>query len=233
MDSSDQYEYRTDNPYLKLITSQHKDKPKFLKTVDLSTAPLVHIQDTLYNIIDAHYLDNAQGAQLDTLGEWIGQSRTVKIPLTDIYFAFDTIADSGWDSGIWWDTYSPMDGTASLDDDSYRFILKMRVASNRWHGKRDEAYDIWQQTFGGTSFVLITDYQDMSIDIGFSGKLSAAVKAIIKAGLQPFKPESVQVRAFFTNNADGPMFGWDIENDAINGYDSGNWADIVTGVKHV
>lgn len=213
--------------YTKYITTQHKDKPRYLATVAASVSPFAAVQELLHQLIDGHFIDTAIGKQLDTIGEWVGQSRYLKHPLDDVYFSWDDKVDTGWDSGIWWDTYSPMEGMVELDDESYRYLLKMFIAANRWDSNLNTAYDIWQQTFGTNNFILFTDYQDMSVDITFSGKLPSPVKQMIKAGLQPFKPESVRVRTYFTNNNDGPVFGWDMANNAINGWDTGYWVDEI------
>lgn len=213
--------------YSDYLTSAHKSKPRFKATVDASTAGLEAVQDLLYDLIDAHFIDTAIGKQLDTLGEWIGASRNLRRPLDDVYFAWDDKVDTGWDSGIWWDDYSPTEGITVLDDEGYRVLLKMWIAANHWDGNLNTAYDVWAQAFGNNNFVLVTDYQDMSIDIGFSGALPSAAKALIRSGLQPFKPESVQVRTYFTNNNDGPMFAWDLGNEALNGWDLAFWADEI------
>lgn len=213
--------------YTRYITSAHKSRPRFVATVDITANAFADIQKQLLTLIDGHFIDNAVGKQLDTCGEWIGQSRYIKSPLKGIYFAWDDNRDNGWQSGIWWDTYSPMEAMVKLDDSSYRYLLKMFISANRWNGSTPLAYDIWEQAFGSDNFVLVTDYQNMSIDLGFSGALPAPVKAMLKAGIIPFKPESVRVRTFFTNNYGGPMFGWDISNEAINGYDVAAWADTI------
>lgn len=213
--------------YTSYITSAHKDKPRFTRSVAASVSPFSAVQDLLLSLIDAHYIDTATGKQLDTIGEWVGQSRYLKKPLDDVYFTWDHIIDTGWDSGIWWDTYSPMEGMVKLDDESYRYLLRMFISANRWKSNSTEAYSIWEETYGDNNFILFTDYQDMSIDITFSGNLPAPVKAMIKAGIQPFKPESVRVRTYFTNNNDGPIMGWDIANNAINGWETAFWADEI------
>lgn len=214
--------------YTDLITSAHKDKPKFKATVEASTIGFEQVQATLLGLIGAHALDTAVGSQLDTLGEWIGQSRYLTVPLDNIYFAWDHLVDDGWDSGIWWDTYSPTESITALDDESYRMLLKMYVAANHWDGTPNKAIDVWAQSMGSNSFVIFTDYQDMSCDLAFSGKLPSAAKAMIRAGLNPFKPESVRVRTYFTNNNDGPIFAWDMDSPALSGYDVGYWVDEIT-----
>lgn len=213
--------------YTELITSSHNNKPKFVKTVDISTNPYSDIQEILLSFHNKFDLDIAVGDQLDILGEWIGRSRYLPLPLDGVYFNWDTTIDEGWDAGRWKDTYDPDNGLVKLDDDSYRYLLKMQIAANHWKGSKDEAYDSWIETFGDGRFIIIQDYQDMSIEIGFSGEMPTVIKQIIKSGIQPFKPESVKVNTYFTSGYNGPLMGWDIDNDAINGWDTGYWADEI------
>lgn len=214
--------------YTQYVTGAHRDKDKFMRTVELSTDPYAVMQETMLSLIRAHDIDFAVGSQLDTLGLWVGQSRYLKTPLDDVYFTWDKSTETGWDSGIWYDTYSPTEGITKLDDDSYRYLLKMIIAANHWRGNINDAYSIWENTFGTDNFILITDYQNMSIDIGFSGNLSSAVKQMLKSRLNPFKPESVRVRTYFTSNNDGPMFAWDFANSALNGWDIGYFSEEIT-----
>lgn len=216
--------------YTRYLTSAHRSKPRFLETVRASVSGFSAVQDLLYSLVSAHAIDTAVGEQLDTLGLWIGQSRELRRPLDDVYFSWDDKVDTGWESGIWWDTYSPTEGITVLDDEGYRVLLKMQIAANHWNGNLNRAYEVWEGAFGYNAFVLVTDWQDMSIDIGFSGALPSTAKALIRSGQQPFKPESVAVRTYFTNNNDGPMFAWDLGNEALNGWDIGFWADeIING----
>lgn len=215
------------NTYLNYITSEHRNKPKFVATVGISSHPYVTLQGVLRGLIPGFDVDKAVGKQLDIIGEWVGQSRQLVVPLKDVYFAYNGSEKEGWESGIWWHNYDPSTGIKTLDDDSYRFLIKLKIAANAWHGKRSEAYDIWEGAFGEHTFVLITDYQDMSIEMGFSGAMPAPVRALLQAGLNPFKPESVRVKTYFISNTDGPMFGWDIANEAINGWDTASWSSEV------
>lgn len=213
--------------YTDRVTSAHNQKPKFMATVELSTSPYSTLQDILLNLIKRFDVDQGVGDQLDILGEWIGITRYLPLPLDDVYFTWDGSINTGWDAGRWKDTYDPDSGLVKLDDDSYRYLLKMQIAANHWHGAKNEAYDSWIETFGDGRFIIIQDYQDMSIEIGFSGEMPTVIKQIIKAGIQPFKPESVKVNTYFTSGYNGPIMGWDIDNGAISGYDKAYWADEI------
>jgi hypothetical protein len=71
--------------YLNLITSQHRDKPKFVATVQATVSPLVALQDTLKGLVQDYDLDTAIGQQLDIIGQWAGVTRNLNTPLTGVY----------------------------------------------------------------------------------------------------------------------------------------------------
>ncbi len=68
--------------YSDLITNYHRTKPLFTQHVDLSTRPLTDAASAMEGLLTAFDIDQAVGAQLDILGEWIGRSRTVSVPIS-------------------------------------------------------------------------------------------------------------------------------------------------------
>ena len=89
--------------YLKLITSEHRSKPKFEAMVSAVASSFVDQQTLLTDLSMKFDIDTATGAQLDIIGLWIGRSRNVAIPLTGVYFDWDGTSLVGWDSGTWQD----------------------------------------------------------------------------------------------------------------------------------
>ena len=86
--------------YLAKITAEHRGKPRFSATVESNVSAATDVQATISGIPATYDLDTAIGAQLDVVGEWVGVSRQVQIPLVPVWFSFDTAA-LGWDQGIW------------------------------------------------------------------------------------------------------------------------------------
>lgn len=213
--------------YQSLVTSLYKDKENFNKTLNISTNAYTTLQNLTYDLIKNLSIDEAIGVQLDFVGEWIGRTRHLKQPLDNVYFAFDTTKEVGWDLGVWHNKFDPSESMISLDDDSYRYLLYLQATANSWNGTKQNAYDKFRQVFKGNKHVLIVDNQDMSIDIYFSGYLPSTIKALLKAREQPFKPESVRVNTYFSSDEDGAIFAFDIDNEALNGWDLANFADPI------
>ncbi len=208
--------------YLNLITSEHRQKPKFVATVSIGAEIFVHIQDLLTSMVPKFDIDVAVGDQLDIIGQWAGISRNVKIPIAGVYFSWDAEFSVGWDYGIWQSDLNPSTLTV-LPDDAYRTLIKAKIAANKWDGTTDGAYAVWDEIFT-TVTILIQDHQDMSYDlILVGGIVDSLTLALLTGGYIPLKPEGVRVNSYIVPVNDGPLFGWDLENDYVKGWDEGSW----------
>lgn len=209
--------------YTALITSQHNDKPKFVAMTASDVEPFVEIENILLSIPSIYDVDTAIGSALDVIGEWVGASRNVSIPLTGVYFEWDGTALVGWDSGTWQGEFDPTAGLTSLPDDSYRKFIKAKTAANKWDGTIENAYDVWVEIFTDSA-IIIQDNQDMTITVGVSGtKLGAVDQALLTQGYLALKPVGVGISYFAITLDSGALFGWDVSNTAISGWDLGQW----------
>lgn len=179
--------------YLSLISSQHRDKPKYMSMV---AALLQHSEDifTVGVYMDDEFdLDNAVGAQQNILGEIVGQSRTVEFQP---------------DKGL-----SPV-----LDNFSYANLLRAKIAKNMWRGRIEDLREIWLTLFGVP--IIIQDNQDMTIDVVVVGIYDQMTKNLIQRGYIVPKPQSVGINYAF---ADDAVFGYDMETSTVKGYDHAEW----------
>lgn len=217
----------TTTDYTALITSQHNDKPKFIAMTASDVEPYVEIENILLNIPSYYDIDTAIGSALDVIGEWVGASRHLSIPLTGVYFEWDSTALIGWDSGSWKGEFDPVSGLTSLPDDSFRKYIKAKIAANKWDGTIESAYSIWVEIFTDSA-ILIQDNQDMSMVVGVTGKkLGAIDQALLTGGYIALKPVGVNISYFAITQMDGALFGFDVDNATIGGWDSGQWAQIL------
>lgn len=222
--------------YTDYITSEHKKQERFFKTVEFSCEPYQVLNDLLMSLIDGFDVDLAVGKQLDILGEWVGQSRYLKVPLQGVYLEWTEYDQynpdgsvvphegKGWDECIWVGEYEDTNTMYELDDDTYRSVIKMKAIMNHWLGNANSAYDTWKIAFPNNG-IIIEDHQDMSIDIGVTGHISEALKGYLLNN-SIFKPESVKMNIYYlmdTYDSD-KFFGWDIESDAVGGWDQSQWA---------
>lgn len=208
--------------YLDLVTSQHR-KTHFLSATSTAVAPVTATgQFVTDDFARAFDLDTAVGVQLDKIGEWVGRSRRLRLPLTGVYFAWDN-AGSGWAKGYWKGAYDPETGLIALPDNVYRRILRAKIALNSWDGTKHGAYVAWNAAFSNE------DGQDMTMAIGVSGaKDDLVLHAMLREGWLCLKPEGVRVRYYATSSKGMPMFGWGIENKNIAGWSSGEWIEKIS-----
>ena len=210
--------------YLGLVTSEHRNRPRFMATVAAVTDPLYGLQELLETMRAAFDVDSAVGGQLDRTGEWIGRSRHLRLELDDVYFEWGREA-VGWARGSWKGLYDPETGMVRLPDETYRLLLKAKIGANRWDGTVPGAYEVWESAFADTgSLILMQDNQDMSVVIGLAGTpLDAVMRNLLLQGYLPLKPEGVRVAWYAVAPERGPLLGWNCETGGLSGWGKGIW----------
>ncbi|MEH5098997.1 DUF2612 domain-containing protein [Atlantibacter hermannii] len=223
--------------YTELITNYHATKPLFFGHIDLSTRPLIDVSGAMSGLVDAFDIDLAVGVQLDTLGLWIGRSRYVSEPISGVYFAWDTDG-LGYDQGVWQGPYDPDSGYTALSDDTYRVILKAKIAINNWDGRNDSLPAILDAATAGSGMRMqIVDNQDMSISIWVFpdtdiSAVSLELLAAIRQGYLTVKAAgvwggSIEIPAVETPSDGNQFFGFDMANEYIAGFDTGAWGKLL------
>jgi len=208
--------------YLDLITSEYRLKTKFTSMVSADVSIQVRVQDLLSSLIVKFDIDTALGQQLDVIGQWVGVSRNVSIPVAGIYFSWDADYTEGWEYGSWQPPLAPTDVT-SLPDDAYRTLIRAKIAANAWKGTTDDAYIIWDTVFPDIT-ILIQDYQNMSYDMALVGGIVPSLTlALLTGGYLPLKPEGVRINNYFVPVDSDPGFGWDVDSPYIKGWEEGHW----------
>jgi len=215
--------------YTELITNYHATKSKFPQHIDLITRPLTDVSTSVADMIRKFDVDSANGEQLDIIGLWVGRSRVVTTPISNVYFSWDTDG-LGWDQGNWQGPYDPDAGFTSLSNDVYRLVLKAQIAINQWDGTVGHLEELLELIFSGTGIEMqIIDNMDMSISISaiaLNGiaNTSAELIEVIKSGALTVKAAGVRVKSLDVIDPAHPLFGFDIQNTAIAGFDNGYWS---------
>jgi hypothetical protein len=218
-------------PYLNLITSEHRDKPKYIAIMTAFLQPMadgLSVADMLVTLFD---VDAADGVQLDAIGLWVGRSRNLTVPITGVYFTFDT--GPGFDQGIFKGPFDPSSGLVALPDAQYRTLLKATIAANHWDGTIESAYAAYDIVFGPLGFqIFIVDNQDMSMDLILAGGVPDALTlALFTGGYLSLKPSGVRIAEYVTPGVPGPIFMFDAPVDLPfrAGFDQGAFANITEG----
>ncbi|WP_447873677.1 DUF2612 domain-containing protein [Serratia fonticola] len=213
----------SETKYQRLITSYHKHKPKFYDHISLITQPFIDIQAATNQQINDFDLDTAIGVQLDAVGIWIGISRTIKTPIEGVFFSLD-IEGVGLDQGVWQGEFDA-GGLTVLDDDTYRTILRAKIAANHWDGTTETLSDVYQAIFPDhKTRIFAVDNFDMTMDVFITGEdISAVMKAVIVQGYLDVKPSTVGIKSYTITSEPGQLFGLDVDNAFIAGLDTGVW----------
>lgn len=178
--------------YTDKITSEHAKAAKFVAKVGISTNPFIAVQSALAAMPAGFDLDQAIGAQLDAVGLWIGVSRRVSVPIAGVYFSWDT-PGLGWDQGVWKGRFDPSDGLTVLPDESYRLLLKAKIAANHWDGTLPGAAFAYSVLFPD-NVVVVDDNQDMTMTISITGPpITPLQEALLTGGYLTLKPVGVGV----------------------------------------
>lgn len=212
--------------YLDRITSAHNQKPKFMATVAALVQPLADITGAEATMFRAFDLDFAVGKQLDAVGEWVGLSRNIAVPILGVYFSFDD-ASLGFDLGVWKGPFDPDSGITALPDESYRTLLRAKIALNSWDGTIPQSNEIWAKVFAGTGIKVYTiDYGNMTMGTVLGGTTTpdALTRALFSQAYLQLKPEGVRhLGAGYITVLGAPAFGFDVQTAAVGGFDRGAW----------
>lgn len=247
--------------YVEHITSFHVGRPNFVATVAITVLPLADIQVGIAGIPAAFDLDVAVGVQLDVVGQWIGRSRQIPVPIEGIYFSFDDAnLERGFDRGVWKGPYSTGIALSLLDDDTYRRLLRAKILANNWDGTVSTLQAILDTYFidpeshvfvvdmgygiGAVNYFSFDDPSrgfdigvweplgrdgtynelDMYFTVGVTGKRPSILDLfILSQGLLLPTPAAVRVDYEIASVDGTALFGFDVENDRVAGFDVGTW----------
>lgn len=176
--------------YTNLITSEFQTAPNFMSMVANVCQPWADIVALSQSTPTLYDVDVAIGAQLDAIGLWVGLPRTIQTPLL-VYFSWDT-DNLGWDQGIWYGEGQPVNYAVSMDDGTYRIMLKAKIAANQWDGSTEQYLIDFQKVFEGSGITItFVDNQNDTIDVYFSAKPSALLIGLLQNGYLPLRPAGV------------------------------------------
>lgn len=160
--------------YLAMITSEHRDKSKYILMLTALLRPSDDIFSLGISIDDEFDIDLAMGSQEDMLGEVAGIKRLLP--------------------------YQPVSQPSPvMDNETYRAMIKARIARNLWKGNVESMEDVWQTLFG--TRIVIQDNQDMTITVTLDSYPRTLQENIIHGLIIP-KPQSVRVNCLANFSAD-------------------------------
>lgn len=157
----------TEKDYLDLLPAQHRNMPRYSKTVAENITPMVLMQGLSADTIKTISVDDSKGVQLDWIGLWVGVSRRVPLPISDVYFSWQVSIPTGWKAGIWRGAYSSDTALHDLPDDYYRRIIRAKIQANIRRRTTEDIYAIFDAAFPANT-ITITDNLDMSMVVNYT-----------------------------------------------------------------
>lgn len=156
------------------ITQQFKDKPVIGKYQELINFEADILQDILKKLMQERSIDTALGAQLDIIGNIVGQPRALFDVSIVYFFGFDTaLGAQSYSSlsdpqlgGRYRSLNEATRGVRSLNDEEYRTLIKIKVKKNITRGLIDEFIEIVKLLYNVPSITYTESTASIEIDIG-------------------------------------------------------------------
>ncbi|MNQ04617.1 hypothetical protein D3C85_173350 [compost metagenome] len=145
------------------VTEQFSSKIIIDKLLQLLISQQQELQQVFQDLLQKRSIDEATGAQLDIIGEIVGQPRElISVDLFN-FFGFLGVpkADSFGDFGNpvvgskFYNFGTPLGGNVLLDDDTYRLFIKSKILKNNTASTPEEFIQFINTLFGTTSTFIV------------------------------------------------------------------------------
>jgi len=128
----------------------------FDKYLQLLLGGKIELQEIFRQLMQERSIDTATGAQLDIIGEIVGQPREIIDSALLVFFAFQGYPDaqSYGDlnnsslGGPYWNINNPLAGNTLLTDEQYRLFIKAKILKNSTNATPDQFIHFMQFVFG-------------------------------------------------------------------------------------
>lgn len=129
-----------------LITTQFEGKDIFNRYLRLLKLESQRILEVERDLMQKRDIDSAEGAQLDIIGDIVGQPRTlVNADLFPFFGFVGNVAANSFGTvfketvgGYWYSLGQKIGGDVTLSDDMYRLIIKAKIIKNNSRGTNED-----------------------------------------------------------------------------------------------
>lgn len=178
------------------IYAQYRDKPKAAAWYRIVMRLASKIGSAAESVRTSYDIDTAIGEQLDVIGRIVVAPRSFidNIPMMPGLFAL-TDGDEFGDDGA---MFSPLTigQDSQLSDELYRMVIRAKIVKNSSDGSIESILSGINFLLPGANVIRVTDGEDMSFSIEFSGQISNLERyALLNAALIP-KPQGVRFNGF-------------------------------------
>jgi hypothetical protein len=168
-------------------TYAFEDAVVFNKFLELLVGQQTELLETFRQLMQERSIDTAVGAQLDIIGNIVGQDRTLIEADLIPYFGFigalapESFGDFNDPSlgGFYWDLTKPLAGNITLSDDQYRIFIKAKIMKNLTKATPEDVIAFVQFVFGVERVYISLD-QDAHAVIFVSDDISLFEKVLLR-----------------------------------------------------
>lgn len=149
------------------VTEQFKteDHPIFDSYLQLLLGGKIELQEVFKQLMQERSIDTAVGAQLDIIGEIVGQPRELIDTALLTYFAYlgypeaQSYGDLGVSGvgGFYRGLNDPLAGNTTLNDEQYRLFIKAKIIKNSTNVTPPQFVEFMQFVFGIEASVVIAE----------------------------------------------------------------------------
>lgn len=167
------------------VTEQFKKKIVFDKYLQLMVQSSIEIEDVYRQLLQERSIDTAVGAQLDVIGDIVGQDRTLLAVDVIDYFGFQGKVNAGsfgtlsdpTAGEIFFSLNSPVAGNVQLSDDVYRLFIKAKIAKNSTSATPEETEQAIRMIFGVDKVQITEGTANFTVLVG--KQLSSMERALL------------------------------------------------------
>lgn len=202
------------------VTEAFKGADVFDRYLQLLLNQQQELQQVFKDLLQKRSIDEAEGAQLDIIGDIVGQPRElISVDLFN-YFGFQGAlkADSFGDLGIptvgsrFYNLGDPLGGNVLLDDETYRLFIKAKILKNNTSSTPEEFIAFINSLFGTTATYITEGIAEFTVFFGrplttFEQTLLSYVSTS-QGYPSRLIPKTVGVRINYGQFSEGDYFGF-------------------------
>lgn len=156
------------------LATQFKESTNLINYIRSLLIEADPLELLLHDILNSRSIDTAVGAQLDILGQIVGQPRIIVDAALLSYFGFDpnpeaqSFGDTN-DPGIggrFRSLEEPTGGNRALIDSEYRVFIKTRITKNHSASSIQDVIDIFKMVFNTDKIILVDGASHYEVQIG-------------------------------------------------------------------
>lgn len=201
-----------------LITQQFKGLPVMDKYLRLLLSGVLDAQEVLRQLKQQRSIDTAVGAQLDVIGDIVGQPRGLVFSQLFNYLGFQGANLAGSFGSLtdptagspWYSLGGPLGISRAPSDEEYRLILKAKIIKNRTLARPEDVIAAYQFLFS-TGKVTITQVGPANVRIGIGKILSNVERGLLfeLGGVSSLLPKTIGVTYSYSEFNSNRVFALD------------------------